>query len=188
MAVWVIRVWEPEPPAQVEEPLEWILLCSLPVETAEQLLEKRSWYERRPLIEDFHQVEKTGCGEEQLRFQTAEALLPMLGVLSVVAVRILQLRWWGREQGQAPATAAATPQELTVVRGLGHPVSTAREFVRAVAKLGGFLGRRCDGEPGWKTLWRGYQRLQDLVIGLKLNGKHRPPQGEIVQHKRKPPP
>ena len=50
----------------------------------------------RPLIEDFHQVEKTGCGEEDLRFETAEALLPMLGVLSVVAVRMLQLRWWGR--------------------------------------------------------------------------------------------
>ena len=188
MPVWVIRVWEPEPPAEVEEPLEWILLCSLPVETPEQLLEKRSWYERRPLIEDFHQVEKTGCGEERLRFQTAEALLPMLGVLSVVAVRILQLRWWGREQGQAPAQAAATPEELTVVRGLGHEVSTAREFVRAVAKLGGFLGRRCDGEPGWKTLWRGDQRLQDLVMGLRLNGKHRPPQGESVQHKQKPPP
>ena len=169
MAVWVIRVWEPEPPAEVEEPLEWILLCSLPVETPEQLLEKRSWYERRPLIEDFHQVEKTGCGEERLRFQTAAALLPMLGVLSVAAVRILQLRWWGREPGQAPAAAAATPEELTVVRGLGHPVSTAREFVRAVAKLGGFLGRRSDGEPGWKTLWRGYQRLQDMVLGLQLS-------------------
>ena len=140
------------------------------------------------MIEDFHQVEKTGCGEERLRFQTAEALLPMLGVLSVVAVRILQLRWWGREQGQAPATAAATPEELTVVRGLGHEVSTAREFVRAVAKLGGFLGRRCDGEPGWKTLWRGYQRLRDLVLGLKLSEKRPQLQGESIQHQWNLPP
>jgi hypothetical protein len=94
-------------------------------------------------------------------------------VLSVVAVRILQLRWWGREQGQAPA-AAATCDELEVMGKLGHPVTTARDFVRAVAKLGGFLGRRCDGEPGWNTLWRGYQRLQDLVLCLRLSARTPP--------------
>ena len=85
---WVERVWEPEPPAGVEEPLEWILLSSLPVQTEAELLLRQAWYQRR-LIEDFHQVEKTGCGEEDLRFETARALLPMLGVLSVVAVRML---------------------------------------------------------------------------------------------------
>ena len=36
----------------------------------------------------------------------------MLGVLSVVAVRMLQLRWWGRQHGAAAATAAATTEEL----------------------------------------------------------------------------
>ena len=128
-------------------------------------------YECRPLIEDFHQVEKTGCGEEDLRFETAEALLPMLGVLSVVAVRMLQLRWWGRQHGAAAATAAATTEELEVIARLGHRVQTARGFVHAVAKLGGFLGRRSDGEPGWKTLWRGYQRLQDMLMGMKLGGR-----------------
>jgi hypothetical protein len=108
--VWVERVWEPEPPAGVEEPLEWILLSSLPVPTEAELLLRQAWYERRPLIEDCHQVEKTGCGEEDLRFETAEALLPMLGVLSVVAVRMLQLRWWGRQHGAAAATAATTEE------------------------------------------------------------------------------
>jgi len=169
--VWVERVWEPEPPAGVEEPLEWILLSSLPVQTEAELLLRQAWYERRPLIEDFHQVEKTGCGEEDLRFETAEALLPMLGVLSVVAVRMLQLRWWGRQHGAAAATAAATTEELAVIRRLGHRVQTARDFVHAVAKLGGFLGRRSDGEPGWKTLWRGYRRLQDMLMGMKLGGR-----------------
>ena len=171
LPVWVERVWESAPPPGAEEPLEWILLSSLPVATEAELLQRQAWYERRPLIEDFHQVEKTGCGEEDLRFETAEALLPMLGVLSVVAVRILQLRWWGRDHGDAAAAEAATTEEMQVLRRLGHGVETARDFVRAVAKLGGFLGRRRDGEPGWKTLWRGYQRLQDMVMGLKLSGR-----------------
>jgi hypothetical protein len=166
--VWVERVWEPAPPAEVEEPLEWILLGSLPAADATQLRQRCDWYASRPLIEDYHQVEKTGCGEEGLRFETAEAMFPMLGVLAIVAVRVLQLRWWGRAGGAAPAASASTGAERQVLKGLGHRVKTARDFVRAVAELGGFLGRKCDQEPGWQTLWRGYRRLQDLVLGLQI--------------------
>ena len=113
-------------------------------------------------------MEKTGCGEEKLRFETAEAMFPMLGVLAIVAVRVLQLRWWGRSGGTAPAEAASSGPERRVLNGLGHRVKTARDFVRAVAELGGFLGRKCDQEPRWQTLWRGYRRPQDLVLGLQL--------------------
>ena len=45
---------------------------------------------------------------------------------------------------------------------------TVRDFVFAVAKLGGFLGRKRDGLPGVRSLWRGYQRLQDMVAGYRL--------------------
>ncbi len=167
-AVWVERIWEPEPPAGVAEPLEWILLSSLPAADPEQLRRRCGWYACRPLIEDYHQVEKTGCGEEGLRFETAAALFPMLGVLAIVAVRVLQLRWWGRSGGTAPAESASTGAERQVLTGLGHRVETARDFVRAVAELGGYLGRKGDGEPGWQTLWRGYRRLQDMVLGLRI--------------------
>jgi hypothetical protein len=168
VSAWVERVWEPNPPADVEEPLEWILLSSLPAADAPQLHRRCDWYSTRPLVEDYHQVEKTGCGEERLRFQTAEAMLPMLGVLAIVAVRVLQLRWWGRAGGTAPAKSASTDAERAVLKGLGHRVRTARDFVRAVAELGGFLGRKGDQEPGWQTLWRGYRRLQDMVQGLQI--------------------
>lgn len=167
---WVVRIWEPGPPAGAE-PLEWVLVSSRPVTTPEQMRCCRDWYACRPLVEQFHQVEKTGCGEEKLRLRTAEALAPMLGVLSVVAVRILQLRWWATVGATAPAEEAATPAELVVLRRLPErvgPIETARDFVRGVARLGGFLGRVHDGEPGWQTLWRGYQRLQDMVLGLSL--------------------
>jgi hypothetical protein len=168
VSVWVERVWEPNPPAGVAEPLDWILLSSLPAADAEQLHQRCDWYACRPLIEDYHQVEKTGCGEEDLRFRTAEAMFPMLGVLAIVAVRVLQLRWWGRSGGTAPAESASTGAERQVLKGLGHRVKTAQDFVRAVAELGGFLGRKCDAEPGWQTLWRGYRRLQDMVLGLQI--------------------
>jgi hypothetical protein len=166
--VWVERAWEPSPPADAAEPLEWILISSLPADDEAALAERCDWYARRPLIEVFHQVEKTGCREEALRFRTVEALAPMLGVLAVTAVRVMQLRWWGREGGAAGAEAASTADERRALRGLGERPRTARDFVRAVAKLGGFLGRAGDGEPGWRTLWRGYQRLQDVILGMRL--------------------
>jgi hypothetical protein len=166
--VWVERVWEPKPPADVEEPLEWLPLSSLPAANAEALGRHRGWYASRPLIEDFHQVEKSGCGEEDLRFRTAEALWPMLGLLSIVAVRVLQLRWWGRAGGGAPASSASTREEREALKSMGRRIRTASDFVRAVAGLGGFLGRKGDGEPGWQTLWRGYRRLQDIVLGVQL--------------------
>jgi len=46
-----------------------------------------------------------------------------------------------------------------------NPGMTIREFLRAVAGLGGHLGRKCDGEPGWITLWRGFEKLMLIARG-----------------------
>jgi len=37
------------------------------------------------------------------------------------------------------------------------------EAAHLVAKLGGFLARKSDGEPGVQTIWRGLRRLDDLA-------------------------
>jgi len=170
--VWVIRIWEPQPPAGVTEPLEWILLCSLPTTTLDQLKERRDWYCCRWLVEVFHDIEKNGCAEEDRRFATADRLETCLAVLSLVAVRVFQLRCALAVQPDAPAEQAGTPAEIRLIRrllGWGRKRLTVRDFVRGVAKLGGFLGRRHDGEPGVRALWRGYERLQDLVLGAQLH-------------------
>jgi hypothetical protein len=173
LAAWVIRIWEPQPPAGAE-PLEWLLYCSLPSETPEQLRQRRDWYCCRWLAEVYHDVEKNGCREEQRRFETAERLEAAVAILAVVAVRVLQLRLALEVQPTAPAEQVATAAEIRVVCGLqkkaarqGSPLNV-RQFVQAVARLGGYLGRKADGEPGVRALWRGYQRLQDMVAGFQL--------------------
>jgi hypothetical protein len=172
LQAWVQRIWEPAPPAGVE-PLEWVLISSLPVATEEDLRERQAWYALRwPAAEEFHQVEKTGCGEEELRFETAEAMAPMVALLSVVAVRVVQLRDAERRHPEAPAAQVASALERELVaagapEGPSASALTVRQFVRGVARLGGYLGRTRDGSPGWKTLWRGYQRLQDMVEGAR---------------------
>ncbi len=45
---------------------------------------------------------------------------------------------------------------------------TLNEVLRLVAKLGGFLARKGDGEPGVKTIWLGLQRVMDFAAGLSF--------------------
>jgi hypothetical protein len=172
LAAWVIRVWESHPPVGVTEPLEWILIGSVPASTLEQLKERRDWYGCRWMVEVYHDIEKNGCSEEDRRFETAERMATCLAVLSAVAVRVFQLRCALEAYPDEAAEQAGTATEIGVIRRfLKHTKGrfTVREFVRGVAKLGGFLGRRCDGEPGIRALWRGYQRLQDMVLGFQLH-------------------
>ncbi len=173
LAAWVIRIWEDAPPAGVDEPLEWILLCSVPTETVAQINERRVWYSCRWLVEVFHDIEKNCCREEDRRFETGSSMEACLAILSVVAVRVFQLRSALESQPEASAAQVATASEILVMRrylGQRRRDLTVREFVRGVARLGGFLGRTGDGNPGVRSLWRGYQRLHDMVLGYQLKG------------------
>ena len=172
LEAWVVRVWEPAPPAGAE-PLEWLLLCSLPTQAVEQARQRRDWYSCRWTIEVYHDVEKNGCRQEQRRFETAERMEVCLAILSIVAVRVLQLRGALEARPAAPAAEVATGLERALIRhllGQDGEAFSVRDFVRGVARLGGFLGRKGDGEPGVRALWKGYQRLQDMVSTAQLLG------------------
>ena len=45
---------------------------------------------------------------------------------------------------------------------------TLAQANRLVARLGGFLGRSKDGEPGAESLGCGLQRLMDMARGWRL--------------------
>ena len=142
------------------------------VRTPADLLKYRDWYALRwPTAEEYHKVEKTGLGIEKVRFETRARLLAILALLSVVAVRVLDLRWRRDADPEAEASTVATPQEIALVikatRSRARRL-TVRAFVDGVAKWGGWLGRKGDGPPGWQTLWRGYQRLADMLLGIEL--------------------
>jgi hypothetical protein len=174
LPAWVVRVWEPDPAAGVDEPLEWVLWCSVPTATADELKTRRDWYTCRPMVEQYHDIEKNGCAQEARRFETADRMATCLAVLSVVAVRVFQMRSALDHEPSAPAAAVGTEAEIGLIRRLvGHTGGgfAVWDYVRGVAKLGGFLGRKRDGNPGVRALWRGYQRLQDMVLGLQLLGQ-----------------
>lgn len=159
----VVEVREIDPPAGVE-PLHWVLLTSLPVTSFSAAWRVIEYYEKRPLIEEFHKALKTGCRVEERYYQTSARLEALVGLLSVVAVRLVQLKRIAQIDPQRPASAVVPPAWLWALeQRFGRKLPTVRDFFRALARLGGFLGRKSDGEPGWITLWRGTQTLLPML-------------------------
>jgi hypothetical protein len=170
LVVWVVRVWEPEPPDGVEG-LSWVLLTSVPIQTVEQAWERVDWYRARWIVEDYHQGLKTGCRVEQRQVQTYEGLRRLLGMLAPTAVRLLQLRAAARQTPEQPASQTLPAEVVQVVAArAGVPATqlTAQQCWHSIARFGGYLGRKGDGPPGWKTLWRGWLYIQTLLEGVHL--------------------
>lgn len=170
LSAWGVHVREENPPKGVV-PLEWILLSNVPTQTPAEANERVNWYCCRWVIEEFHKAMKTGCGVELPQFTTRKALEVALGMLSVVATRLLQLRDLSRQE-DAQVRAASEVVDGAYVEALSlwrfkrsRSDLTVREFLYALAKLGGHLNRRHDHPPGWLVLWRGWTKLQLLVEG-----------------------
>jgi len=170
LVVWVIRVWEPDPPEGVEG-LEWVLLTSVLTQRLEQAWERVDWYRVRWIVEDYHQGLKTGCSIELRQLQSYEALRRLLGLLAPTAVRLLQLRAAAREAPEQPASEILPMDLVQVVALLAEvPASelTTQQCWYTIARFGGYLHRRSGGPPGWKTLWKGWFYIQALLEGVHL--------------------
>ena len=153
-------------------PIYWVLLTSLPVNTFDDAWQVIEDYENRWLIEEYHKVLKTGCSIELQALRTADRLEPLIGLISVIGIRLFQLKLIGRSQPEAKA-ATHVPSSWLKCLKLVRPTlkltgMSVYTFFRELAKLGGFLGRKGDGEPGWQTIWHGYKKLHALLDGMRL--------------------
>ncbi len=166
-----MRVWEPNTPKN-EEPLEWILLTNCPVLSLEDAFERINWYELRWIIEEYHKGMKTGCGIQTLQFASIAPLEPAIALLSAVATTLLRLRDAARapDADQRPATDVVDGVYVDALAacypGRLKGKVTVLKFYMHVARLGGHQNRKCDGFPGWLTLWRGWTKLESVVTGF----------------------
>jgi hypothetical protein len=162
----VVQVQEIDPPKN-STPLQWVLYTRESVSSFNACLRVVEYYEQRPIVEEYHKCLKTGLQIEERQYDNADRLRPVIGVICVQAVRLLQLRHVARQAPETPARKLV-PLEWQEVLGKvlrnPRPLNTVRDFIRGVASLGGFLGRKSDGEPGWKTIWRG---LETLLVALR---------------------
>lgn len=152
------------------EPIDWWLLTTLPVTSFEQAVEKVQWYSERWNIEVFHRTLKSGCRIEDRQLGNADSLQACLAIDMVVAWRICHLVKLGREVPHMAASVyfAEAEWKTLMVYSTKNPQApekppTLGQAVRLVGKLGGFQGRKSDGEPGTEAIWTGLQRLDDLT-------------------------
>jgi len=161
--------------ADEAEPIEWLLLTTLPVASAEQAAEMVRWYTQRWLIEVFHRTLKSGCGVENRQAKWEATLEAALAVDVVVAWRVMWLTKLGRETPDVPCSIFFEQEEWQALHCVVKQTKTPppepprlHDAMRMVAGLGGFLGRKCDGNPGAQTIWRGLERLVDFTAAYRL--------------------
>lgn len=176
LTVQAIEVRESSPPAGVEG-LHWVLLSSLPCGRWSEIQRIIGRYCARWWVEEYHKALKSGAGVEASQMEKQYRIESLVAVLAIVAVRLLNLKFLARAQPDQPVEVelfGAAAIKL-VERRLGAPEQghwTYRQLLRAIARIGGFIGRRRDGEPGWQNIWRGWQRLMWMAEGVELMKPH----------------
>ena len=169
-----ILVEEIGQPEDKSKPIRWVLLTSLPIETAEAAWQCVEWYTLRWLIERYHYTLKSGCSIEALQLQSQERLIKALATYSIIAWRLMWLTYKARLTPEAPCTEILEEVEWRLLRRKYAPKNrtkkppTLQQALSWIARLGGFLARKSDGDPGVKTLWRGLMKLRQLQEGAQL--------------------
>ncbi len=174
LKMFAVYVTERNPP-KGEKPLTWMLLTNLPVTTLEQAYEKIRWYCLRWRIEMFFKVLKSGFNVEDCRLGDADRLKKYITVMTIVAWRLFMMTIIARTDPSLSCKPFLTDIEWKVLYLKTHKTKRLpkkppkiKAVVLWIAKLGGFLARKQDGEPGTIVLWRGWKRLNDLIHGWKL--------------------
>jgi hypothetical protein len=170
--LWAVE----ENPPQGCKAIDWMLVSDLEVKSFEGACELLRWYALRWLIERYHYTLKSGCHIEQLQLQTAERIVRAVATYAIVAWRLLWLTYEARVNPNQSCEAVLETAEWQSLfcsihnkqKKLPKTPPTLQQAVRWIAQLGGFLGRRHDGQPGVKVLWRGLSRLQDIARSWQL--------------------
>jgi hypothetical protein len=189
ITVWAVWACEAHPPLGVEA-VEWLLLTTVPINTADDALERLAWYAARWGIEVWHKVLKSGCRIEDRQLEAADRLIRCLTLYSVIAWRIIYATMLARAAPDLPCTVLLSEDEWQGLYCRIHRVALAppkppslRQAVRWIAQLGGFLGRKSDGEPGVTVLWKGFQHLVDLTAMYQIMRPAPTPRPRASQNK-----
>ena len=167
--VYVINVEEIDAP-EGQEKILWNLITNVPTETKEEALVRIKWYTQRWKIETFHHTLKSGCKVEELQSEKAERLEKLIAIYSIIAVQIMHLMMIGRLLPDASCELLLDEEEWQLLyrvsnktRQVPEEAPSVKEAILMIARLGGFLARKSDGDPGTTVIWRGLTTFLTLV-------------------------
>src|SRR2546422_5388362 len=156
-----VQVSEVEPPAEAE-PIQWLWLTTVAVETVDAAIERVQWDAGRWGMEVWHRMVKSGGHLDARPCQKAERLRRALALSSVLAWRMFYATMRARAVPEAPCSVLLEPDAWPALSGAIHRVPTPPaeppprgQAVTWIAQLGGFVGRRRSDRPGAEVMWRG---------------------------------
>jgi len=173
LSVWAVYAREVGYRAEVKEPIDWMLLTTVKTESFEDACQRLNWYGRRWGIEVYHRTIKSGCRIEDRRFDDTDSLESCLAIDLVVAWRVYWLTMMGRERPDTPCDQILSEEEWRVLSAwaTGNMTTTApsaQQATRWIGRLGGWLTRGKEDNPGTTCVWRGLVRLPTMVQGYLL--------------------
>ena len=165
-----------ETPPEGEEPLIWMFLTTLPIESFEQAALIVRYYLGRWEIEVFFKILKSGCQAEDRRLSEKDNLLSLLSILLVIAWRVMYIMKLGRIYTEASSEIIFSEQEwksiCKVVKGVEQEKPPLLgEMIKMIARLGGYLNRKSDPPPGPKVMWKGLSRMHDFAYAWEAFSK-----------------
>jgi hypothetical protein len=170
-AIWMKEI---HPPEGIEG-IRWMLLTNLEVGNSQEALTCVEWYKLRWQIELYHKILKSGCSVEKCRLEIADRFIRYFALMSIIAWRLFWMTYINRSEKEMSCTVALTADEWKALYCKIHKTKwypptppTLYEAIRWIASLGGFLGRKNDGEPGIMSIWRGWQRLNDIAESWRI--------------------
>lgn len=178
--IWVIHLNFPKPPPGMSTS-SWQLLTNAPLEQGEQIVERfvDAYTKRWRTTEDFHKCLKSGCSIEERQFTNTPALLNMISMMSMAAVRLLRTRHMAEVEPEAPVNKLLDETEEMIAIALGEKYlkpldldycksQTVLWWTLLLGRMGGHRGYSQKGMPGWITLNRGWQSFQEIMKGVHL--------------------
>ena len=170
----VVQLRETQAPAG-EKPVCWNLATDETITNAVDALQQATEYESRWTVEDFHMGLKTGCAIEQRQFKSRHAIENFLSMASAQTWQMLWLRQQARAATPSTVATILSPGQREALHVLCSHLprdANAKESLAAIAKLGGYFGRKSDGPPGWRTIWKGFQYLMTYAEGFEAARDH----------------
>lgn len=171
--VWAVYAREIGYSIEVREPIDWMILTTVETESFEEARQRLHWYSRRWGIEVYHRTIKSGCRIEDRRLHDVDSIQACLAIDLVVAWRVFWLTMTGREEPETPCDKILSQDEWHVLcawatGAIPNTAPSSKQAMHWVGKMGGWLRRGNNDNPGTTCIWRGMARLPSMAQGYRL--------------------
>lgn len=157
-------------------PTEWMIITSLSIDSVENISKIINYYRLRWSIEEYHKILKSGCKIEDCLLEDTESMFRYITLLCIIAWRLFWITRLQRINPDRPCTEGGLSDTewkglycyLHRTKEIPDKIPSIKEATIWIARLGGFLARKGDGDPGIITMWRGLTRLNDIIETYSL--------------------